>query len=121
MKPHRPRLSLFARSTAAICLVALAPIASAQTPTAAPESRVARLTPQEREALLDAGSEESADRAQAQAMGGDYERRIHGEIGAMIGTGGARGVFGTAVIPLGETGVAVVSFENYRFGDRPDR
>lgn len=116
MRPHLPFPRAFARSAATICLIALtacSAIASARTP----ESRVTRLSPAEKEVLLDAGTEESADRAQAQAMGGDSDR-VHGEIGAMIGTGGARGVFGTAVIPLGENGTAVVSFENYRFGDR---
>ena len=31
------------------------------------------------------------------------DRRVHGEVGAMIGTGGARGIYGIVGVPLGET------------------
>lgn len=121
MRQQHPSPRLRARSIAAICLIALAPCAAtAQTPPS-DEGKVTRLTPEERAELLDAGIEASADRAQAQAMGGGYERQIHGEVGAMIGTGGARGIFGTAVIPLGETGTAIISFEKSSFGRHYDR
>ena len=108
-------------ATAAICAIALTSCPALAQAVPADEGRVTRLSPEEREALLDAGSEESADRAQAQAMGGGSDRRIHGEVGAMIGTGGARGLFGTAVIPLGDSGAAMISFEHSRFGRDPYR
>lgn len=40
------------------------------------------------------------------------DRRPHGEVGAFVGTGGARGVFGATTIPLGDSGSASFSFEN---------
>lgn len=42
------------------------------------------------------------------------DRRIHGEVGAMIGTGGARGVYGIVGVPLGETGSATFAFSDQR-------
>jgi len=38
-------------------------------------------------------------------------RPIEGELGVAIGTGGYREAFGTAVVPLGQDGVAIVSFD----------
>ena len=38
-------------------------------------------------------------------------RPIEGEMGVAIGTGGYREAFGTAVVPLGQDGVAIVSFD----------
>jgi hypothetical protein len=35
--------------------------------------------------------------------------RPHGEVGAMVGSGGMRAVYGTATIPLGDNGRATVS------------
>jgi hypothetical protein len=42
------------------------------------------------------------------------DRRVHGEVGAMIGTGGARGVYGIVGVPLGETGSATFAFSDQR-------
>jgi hypothetical protein len=39
----------------------------------------------------------------------ENDGRVHGEVGAMIGTGGSRAVFGTATIPLGDKAHATVS------------
>jgi len=38
-------------------------------------------------------------------------RPIEGEMGVAIGTGGYREAFGTAVVPLGQDGVAIISFD----------
>ena len=38
-------------------------------------------------------------------------RPIEGELGVGIGTGGYREAFGTAVVPLGQDGVAILSFD----------
>lgn len=46
------------------------------------------------------------------------DRRPHGEVGAFVGTGGARGVYGTTTVPVGENGSASFSFENSNYGDR---
>ena len=49
------------------------------------------------------------------------DRRIHGEMSAFVGTGGARGVSGVAVVPLGDSGTATFAFENSRFNGRGAR
>jgi hypothetical protein len=83
---------------------------------AAPNTaQIVRLTPEQKAELAAAGTEEKADMALAQARAGG-DRQIHGSIGTMIGTGGARGIYGTAQVPLGENGEAVIAFENTRFG-----
>lgn len=106
--------TLFAPALAALFLAGVP--ASAQT--AAPAGQVIRLSPEQKEALLADGSEEKVDAAQAQALGGDGSgRQIHGEVGFMIGTGGARGVYGVAAIPLGENATAIISYENTRWGN----
>ena len=38
-------------------------------------------------------------------------RPIEGEVGVSVGSGGYREVFGTAVVPVGQEGVAIVSFD----------
>ncbi len=50
-------------------------------------------------------------------------RRIHGEAGFFIGTGGARGFYGSTAVPLGETGTLGLSFSTgrlpgYGYGNR---
>ena len=46
------------------------------------------------------------------------DKRLHGEVGMFIGTGGARGIYGSTTVPLGETGVAQFSFESSQFSGR---
>lgn len=43
---------------------------------------------------------------------------VHGEVGAMIGTNGARGAWGTVHKPIGDDGYVSFTFENFRYGDR---
>jgi hypothetical protein len=76
------------------------------------EPGVVRLSPAERDTALDSVM---ARDSELPIFGGG-NRQVHGEIGAMIGTGGARGIFGTAAVPLGDTGMAVFSFENSHYG-----
>lgn len=42
------------------------------------------------------------------------DRRPHGEVGVMVGTGGARGVYGVTSVPLGDKGWATFGFEQSR-------
>jgi len=44
--------------------------------------------------------------------------RPHGEVGAFVGSGGASGVYGSTVVPLGDNGSATFSFENSNYGNR---
>ena len=50
------------------------------------------------------------------------DRRPHGEVGMFVGSGGARGIFGTIGMPLGDNGFASFSFDTGRyqgFGQQP--
>lgn len=38
-------------------------------------------------------------------------RPIEGEVGVTVGSGGYREVFGTAIVPVGADGVAIISFD----------
>lgn len=84
-------------------------------------SDVRRLSPEEKEQILANSSEAAADAALMSAMGGggrdSRPNQIHGEVGAMIGTGNAYGIYGTAIVPLGDNGSAILSFSKSQFGD----
>jgi hypothetical protein len=103
-----------------LALAALVPgaAASAQTPEAPGDaSQVRRLSPEQKEQILAENERRRAEAAELDtALGGSITRPsgIHGEIGAEIGTGGTRGIFGSALVPLGDRGAAAFSFENYR-------
>ncbi|MGL4542338.1 MAG: hypothetical protein ACRCUI_07500 [Polymorphobacter sp.] len=45
--------------------------------------------------------------------------RPHGEVGMMIGSGGARAVWGSTMVPLGANGVAAFSFSTGRWPGVP--
>lgn len=82
-----------------------------------------RLTPEQREAALEAGAQRSASLLES---GTGTDRRIHGEAGVEVGSRGERAMYGTAVVPVGQNGVAAVSYgigrgpRWYRTGRRPD-
>ncbi len=104
------------------------PVAIAVSAPATPayaEPQVYRLTPAEREAAIAAASHRTdtdtpallpdpgRDRVlESSLYAGDErpDRRVHGEVGMTIGTGGTRGIYGTTVAPLGETGTAAFAF-----------
>lgn len=103
-----------------LILVAVIPATAASAQTAEPSdtSQVRRLSPEQKEQIL-AENERRAREAEFDAALGNASARpsgIHGEVGAVIGTGGTRGVFGTAVVPLGDRGAAAFSFEDFRTG-----
>lgn len=108
-----------------ILLSLLAGPALAQTQaetTPAPDAAqadVVRLSPQEREAAIEQGAARAARDAE---LAGAPDRKIHGEMGVEIGTGGTRAAYGSAVVPLGDTGAAAFAFEtdrsHYRFRRR---
>ncbi len=103
-------LPLFASSLAAAGSV------HAQVADVAP-GEIIRLTPEQKQALSAQQTEATVNAARSGLSGSGSDRNaIHGEIGAMVGTNGARGVFGTAAIPLGDNAGAVISFENSRYG-----
>jgi hypothetical protein len=85
--------------------------ATATAGAAARAADVYALTPAQKAQALHA-----AEGTDERIVDGDGGPSIHGEFGALIGTGGTRSVYGTAAIPIGESGGAIVSFENSRFG-----
>jgi hypothetical protein len=90
--------------------------ALAQTVPPSGSSQTLSLTEAEKANLLAGNTEDSVDAARAGLPSGGPMRGIHGEMGAMIGTHGSRGIYGTAAIPLGDNAGAVVSVESSRFG-----
>lgn len=110
-----PALRGISRYSLLVGVLLLASPALAQT-SDGDTAQIIRLTPEQKAAALEGGSEAKADAALNRAAGGGADRAIHGEVGAMIGTGGARGMFGTAAIPLGDNAGAIISFENSRYG-----
>jgi hypothetical protein len=96
---------------------------SAAAPTAdtaiSSSSDTIRLTDEQRNAILDRNTEDSAAAARGELTQSQrVERGIHGEMGVMIGSHGTRGIYGTADIPLGDNAGATVTFESSRFGYR---
>jgi hypothetical protein len=102
-------------SAFALVTIGLASAATAQTAESFDPSEVRRLSPEEKERIL-AENEQRAKEAEFDAALGRSSPRpgIHGEIGGVIGTGGTRGIFGTALVPLGDSGSAIFSFEDFR-------
>ncbi|TPG49171.1 hypothetical protein EAH76_19750 [Sphingomonas glacialis] len=96
-------------------VVVFAQSAPAPAPTASTDT--IRLTDEQRLAILDHTTPESAAAARGEMP--ESERKtlgIHGEVGAMIGSNGARALYGVAQVPLGDNAAATVSFESSRFG-----
>jgi hypothetical protein len=104
------------RFPAVVAALLASTVASAQAAVPGP-GQVYSLTPQGKAAVLSASAEATAEAARAGPSGGGADRQIHGEVGAMIGTQGARSAYGFAAVPLGERAGAVVSFESSRFGN----
>lgn len=93
----------------------IALLAAALLAAPAAAGQVYELTPEQRDAaLFSAPSDDGA------APLVRKDRAIHGEVGATIGTGGTRGLFGTAFVPLGDDGMAIISFDDFR-SDAPRR
>lgn len=105
--------------TSAIRFVSLALLpAAALSAQAVPadDPNTLSLSDAQKQELLAHNTETSVDAARAGLGNGSPGRQIHGEIGAMVGTHGTRGIYGTAAIPLGDNAGATVSFEDSRYG-----
>ena len=93
------------------------PVPTTTQPAPSTTTDTIRLTDEQRAKILDGITEDSAAAARGERSGsGITGQGIHGEVGAMIGSNGTRGVYGTADIPLGDNAGATVSFESSRFG-----
>jgi hypothetical protein len=101
----------------ALAFTAMSLISAAGAQTNAPDdlSRVRGLSAEEKERILDRGTEAATDAAHRSFLGGGgASKQAHGELGMMVGTGGAVAIFGTGLVPLGENGAAIISFESSR-------
>lgn len=85
----------------AICALCVTP-ASAQT-----ASGTVTLTPEEREAAIEAGAARAND---ISLQYGASDRRVHGEVGVEMDSHGERAAYGTLVAPVGQNGVAAFSY-----------
>lgn len=94
-------------------LIASALLVGAMASGAAAET-VHSLTPAEKAAVLESASRRPDADNPALLPALPQDRRVHGEIGAMIGTGGARGIYGIVGVPLGDTGSATFAYSNTR-------
>ena len=95
-------------------LTLFAPSLLAAAPAAATETYI--LTPEQVEAAMQSASVKPAAVTASEPV--SPRRQVHGEVGAMIGTGGARGLFGTMLAPIGDDGFAALQFETTRTGER---
>lgn len=102
-----PRLAL----AAGIGLFIAWPVMVAAEPRNADPNGLVTVTPRRvAEPILD------ADRSMSDAMEATAaDGKMHGEATAMVDSRGGYGVAGTVAIPLGENGVAVLSFEEGRW------
>ena len=89
-----------------IAMIALLP-----APALAADER--RLSAAEVERILDtAAQKREAPAAQPVAKAPAPARPVEGEVGVSIGSGGTREMFGTAVVPVGAEGVAILSIDS---------
>lgn len=100
-------------------IIAIAAVSSASAAFAGDgetgQGQIISLSPEQKQEALESGSPQVRTSTLPLSDGGP-SRQIHGEIGAMVGTGGARGIYGTTAIPLGENAGAILSFEKSRYG-----
>ena len=87
----------------------------------APLPAEVRLSEAEKERVLEAaaGKHEPVPIAADEPISEeDAAPPIHGEVGFSVGTGGYRSAYGTAIVPLKNDGVAIISVGSTDFGSR---
>ena len=97
-------------------LIAAAAVPATAVPVSA--SEIIQLTPEQSDRAIEAGAARNAAQATELPELRNTRPQIHGEVGMMVGTGGMRGVYGTAAMPIGDNGFAAFSYENVRYGRR---
>jgi len=81
--------------------------APAQAQNAASPTGIFALTPEQREAALEAGAAQARDLS---IQNGASDRRVHGEVGVEVGSRGERAAYGTLVAPIGQNGIVAISY-----------
>ncbi|WP_219892436.1 hypothetical protein [Aquisediminimonas profunda] len=103
--------------TAASLVTSANTVSTAEPLASPPAGIVHRLTAKDAEAIQEAASRRAIDRVAIDDLHVP-DGQIHGEIGFGVGTGGYTSVFGAAIVPLGDNGIAAFSFERTNFGRR---
>ncbi len=105
------------QKTLSIMLAVLTPVAV--------QAETIRLTPEQAEAARDAGAARRAGSASLPPVDTALsDRRVHGEVGLTVGTGGYRSFYGAAAVPLGDDGEVMLGYDNARgrgYGYGPGR
>lgn len=81
-------------------------------PTLGAAETITQWTPEQVEAAKEAAAIRNMKAESQIANGITSSRGVHGEVGVAVGTGGYRSIFGTAVMPLGQSGAVALSVEN---------
>jgi hypothetical protein len=105
-------MSLPLRALSIVASLALGTSALADVPRTASSGGTVALSEDEREAALEAGATRAAQELPINGL----DRKVHGEVGMEVGTGGYRAMYGTAVVPLGQSGYAQFSFMTGQMG-----
>ena len=79
----------------------------------ASQAETVRLTPEQAEAAIEAGAAK-ARRAEGLPDNPVLDRRVHGEVGVAVGTGGYRSIYGVVGVPLGDSGGLVLGYNQER-------
>ena len=87
---------------------------AAAAPAAAAPAPAQRLSDAEVARVLD---EAARKREAAEAAAPERKRIVEGEVGVEVGSGGYRSVYGSAFVPIGEEGGAMLTFSNQSGGD----
>lgn len=97
-------------------------MAFAATESAAPLPSEIRLSDSEKEKVLEAAASSRHESRGIPSVdgtdGAQPGRQVHGEVGFEVGTGGYRSAYGTAIVPLADDGVAIISLGSTDFGSR---
>ena len=97
-------------------------IAFAAAESPAPLPSEIRLSEAEKEKVLEAAAVTRRESTTVQSVedtsADEAGRQIHGEVGFEIGTGGYRSAYGTAIVPLADDGVAIISLGSTDFGSK---
>jgi len=101
-------------------LLPSAAIAAADPAATTPVPGEVRLSDAEKEKVLEAAAASNRGPAvttPGETLGDDpLPPPIHGQVGFTIGTGGYRSAYGTAIVPLKNDGVAIISVGSTDFG-----
>ena len=107
-----PNSSIRRLMATALFLTTASMAAAAVVENDATGAEVHRLSPAEIEAAMKDGPPQgSGDSLDGPGIA---DRGIHGEVGAYIGTGGTRGAYGAAAVPLGDNASAAFFFQSDR-------